>query len=242
MIGRIAEDHGEDHQRLDDHDPGRFDELRVGERQHQRADLLDLDATGPPLSSALALRVAGALDQEADALGDSFLDRRRRPRRWSRSGRPGPRRRSSGRGARRRRGRSRRAAAGARNFSGGFSSVIGPAQRSRYVPRAPGSRSAARLGRDVAVALSVRASSRLRRPRSVPASGALRRTMPRSSCQRMPRPPIVRVVDAGVEGDRLGQGCEGRRLGVDARCRGRAPARARRGRPSWGGCRRGGER
>ena len=38
---------------------------------------------------------------------------------------------AAGRGARRRRARSRAAAAGVRNFSGGFSSVIGPAQRSR---------------------------------------------------------------------------------------------------------------
>ena len=37
------EDHAEDHQRLDDHDPGRFDELRVGERDHS-ARLLDRHA------------------------------------------------------------------------------------------------------------------------------------------------------------------------------------------------------
>src|SRR4249919_1638498 len=52
--GHDPEDHGEDHQRLDDHDPGRFDELRVGQRDHLTTFSI-VTSTGPPLSRALAL-------------------------------------------------------------------------------------------------------------------------------------------------------------------------------------------
>ena len=55
------------------------------------------------------------------------------------------------------------------------------------------------------------------------------------SCQRMPRPPMSESLDAGVEGDRLGQSGEGRGLGVDAGVEAERLRRARRGRGCWSG-------
>ncbi len=54
-----AEDHAEDDQALDHHDPGGFDELGVGDRQRHGAAIFSIwTETGLPLSRALALASA----------------------------------------------------------------------------------------------------------------------------------------------------------------------------------------
>src|SRR3954447_23379376 len=128
-----AEDDREDDDRLDDHDPGRFDELGVAEGEHQARASLSFSIvtwTGPPLSRLLALPSRTPSAMKTTPVGTRSLiwtwaltaEPFWLTRTWSPDFRP------------------RRSASaveistrwtGVRNFNGGLSSVIGPAQRSR---------------------------------------------------------------------------------------------------------------
>src|SRR6185312_9085870 len=129
-----AEDHGEDHDRLGDHDPDRFGELRVREDEVGHAGtsagfsistrtwwpfrrLLALPAATPSARkqtpSGTRSRIATMASTDFEPWETRTLSSWARPRRAASSGETSTR------------------WAGLRNFSGGFSSVIGPAQRSR---------------------------------------------------------------------------------------------------------------